>query len=161
MNDYGLKSVVTEDRPSMRGCFRPHKRACSPKTTLTQKYQNDTETNLELTYTFPLPVGAILLSFVVQIGERSFYGEVIPRADAEVAYEKTLAEGNSAFRLQDIQAGLYNATLGNIMPGEAVDITVVHAETLAWNGQTSATVFRPPLHRATANRRACSPGELR
>ncbi len=137
MNDYGLKSVATADTPSLRSVdVSARISGLLAETTLTQKYQNDTKTNLELTYTFPLPVGAILLSFLVQVGERRFNGEVVPRADAEVAYEKALAEGNSAFRLQEIQVGLYNATLGNVMAGEAVEITVTYAETLAWNGQT-------------------------
>ena len=56
-------------------------------------------------------MGGTLLSFAVKIGERSYQGEVIPRADAEVEYEKAITEGNSAFRLQEIRAGLYNATL--------------------------------------------------
>lgn len=31
---------------------------------------------------------------------------------------------------------MYNATLGNVMAGEAVEITMTYAETLAWNGHT-------------------------
>lgn len=89
MNDYGLKSVATADTPSLRSVdVSARISGLLAETTLTQKYQNDTKTNLELTYTFPLPVGAILLSFLVQVGERRFNGEVVLRADAEVAYEK-------------------------------------------------------------------------
>lgn len=89
-----------------------------------------------MAYTFPLPVGGILLSFNVRIGERTYQGEVVPRAKAEVDYENAITAGNSAFRLQEIRAGLYNATLGNVMPGESVAISIVYAETLAWNGNS-------------------------
>lgn len=105
-------------------------------TALVQKYKNDTDTNLELSYTFPVPVSGTLLSFAVAIGERKFEGQVIPRAQAETKYEETIGEGNSAFRLQEVRAGMYNATLGNVMPGEEVAITLSYAEPLSWNGKS-------------------------
>ncbi|WP_415036892.1 VIT and vWA domain-containing protein [Azonexus sp.] len=105
-------------------------------TALVQKYKNDTDTNLELSYTFPVPVSGTLLSFAVAIGERKFEGQVIPRAQAETRYEETIGEGNSAFRLQEVRAGMYNATLGNVMPGEEVAITLSYAEPLSWNGKS-------------------------
>ena len=101
-----------------------------------QKYRNDTDANLELSYTFPLPVSGTLLSFSVTIGPKTYQGEVVPRAKAEVEYEKAIGEGNSAFRLQEIRAGMYNATLGNVLAGESVEITLTYAEPLAWNGKS-------------------------
>lgn len=137
MNDYGLHDIKSHEALALRGADVSARIAgLLVETNLTQKYQNDTESNLELAYTFPLPVDATLLSFVVRIGERSYHGEVIPRAEAEAKYEQAITEGNSAFRLQQIQAGLYNATLGNVMAGESVEISIVYAETLAWNGNS-------------------------
>ena len=125
MNEYGLKDIESEEALALRGVeVAARITGLLVETSLTQKYKNDTKTNLELAYTFPLPVGATLLSFTVKIGERSYQGEVIPRAEAEVEYEKAITEGNSAFRLQEIRAGLYSATLGNVMTGEAVDISI-------------------------------------
>lgn len=137
MNEYGLMDIESEEKLALRGVdVTARITGLLVETNLTQKYKNDTATNLELAYTFPLPVGATLLSFVVQVGERSFQGEVIPRKDAEVEYEKAINEGNSAFRLQEIRSGLYSATLGNVMAGEAVEITIDYAESLAWNGNS-------------------------
>lgn len=137
MNEYGLHDIESEEQLALRGVeVATRIPGLLVETSQTQKYKNDTENNLELAYTFPLPVGATLLSFDVRIGERSYQGTVIPRAEAEVEYEKAIAEGNSAFRLQEIRAGLYNATLGNVMPGESVEISIVYAETLAWNGNS-------------------------
>jgi len=137
MNEYGLKDIDSDEALALRGVeVAALITGLLVETSLTQKYKNDTETNLELAYTFPLPVGATLLSFTVKIGERGYQGEVIPRADAEVEYEKAITEGNSAFRLQEIRAGLYNATLGNVMAGEAVEISIGYVETLAWNGNS-------------------------
>ncbi|MFZ4539030.1 VIT and vWA domain-containing protein [Propionivibrio sp.] len=106
------------------------------ETTLTQKFRNDSKDNLELAYTFPLPVGGALLSFAVQVGERKYHGIVIARKAAEVAYEEAISEGNSAFRLQEIKKGIYSATLGNVMAGEAIEITLTYAEALDWNGRS-------------------------
>jgi len=106
------------------------------ETQLVQKYRNGGDSNLELTYTFPLPVAGTLLAFSVAIGDRKLEGSVVPRSEAEAAYEKAIGEGNSAFRLQEIRPGTYNATLGNVMPGETVEITIRYAETLAWNGKS-------------------------
>lgn len=102
-------------------------------TTLVQKYKNDTDTNLELSYTFPTPVTGTLLSFEVTVGERKYNGQVVSRAEAEVKYEEAIEEGDSAFRLQEIRPGMYNAELGNVMPGEEVAITLTYAEPLPWN----------------------------
>lgn len=137
MNNYGLKDIESDENLALRGVeVTARITGLLVQTSLSQKYKNDTERNLELAYTFPLPVGATLLSFTVQLGQRSYQGEVIPRSDAEVEYEKAITEGNSAFRLQEIRAGLYNATLGNVMAGESVEIHIVYAETLAWNGNS-------------------------
>lgn len=137
MNEYGLKDIESEEQLSLRGVdVSTRITGLLVETSLTQKYKNDTENNLELAYTFPLAVGATLLSFVVRIGEHNYQGEVIARSEAEVEYEKAITEGNSAFRLQEIQEGLYSATLGNVMAGEAVEISIVYAETLAWNGNS-------------------------
>lgn len=137
MNDYGLHNLESNEALALRGAEVSARIAgLLAETTLTQKYKNDTGSNLELAYTFPLPVKATLLSFIVRIGERSYHGEVIPRAEAEAKYEQAISEGHSAFRLQQIQSGLYNATLGNVMAGESVEICIVYAETLAWNGNS-------------------------
>lgn len=137
MNEYGLHDVESAEELALRGVnVSARITGLLVETSLTQKYKNDTESNLELAYTFPLQVGATLLSFCVRIGERSYQGTVIPRAEAEAEYEKAITEGNSAFRLQEIRSGLYNATLGNVMPSESIEISLVYVETLAWNGNS-------------------------
>jgi len=137
MNNYGLKGIESEENLALRGVEVTARITGVPvETCLTQKYRNNTGTNLELAYTFPLPVGATLLSISVKIGEQTYQGEVIPRSEAEVVYEKAITEGDSAFRLQENRAGLYSATLGNVMAGEAIKIAIIYAETLAWNGNS-------------------------
>ncbi len=136
MNNMGLMAIASGTSIALRSVEVSALIAgLLAQTTLTQKYRNDSEDNLELAYTFPLPVDGTLLSFAVVLGDRRYQGEVIPRKEAEVAYEEAIGAGNSAFRLQEIKPGLYSATLGNVMAGEAVEITLTYAEPLAWNSK--------------------------
>lgn len=137
MNEFGLMATESGEMLALRGvAVSARITGLLAFTTLVQKYQNDTEVNLELSYTFPLPVSGTLLSFAVQMGKRKYEGQVIPRAQAEAEYEEAIGKGDSAFRLQELRAGMYNATLGNVLPGESVSITVTYAETLLWNGKS-------------------------
>jgi len=135
-NDLGLMAIESGLSMALRGVDVSVRIAgLLAETTLTQKYRNDGKDNVELTYTFPLPVDGVLLAFAVQLGERRYQGEVIPRKKAEVDYESAIAEGNAAFRLQKIGDGLYNATLGNVMAGESITFTLTYAQVLVWNGR--------------------------
>lgn len=137
MTEYGMMNNESGEMLALRGVEVSTRIAgLLASTTLGQKYKNDTDSNLELSYTFPIPVAGTLLSFEVAIGERKYEGQVIPRSQAEAKYEETIGEGNSAFRLQEVRSGMYNATLGNVMPGETVTITMTYAEPLSWNGQS-------------------------
>ncbi len=136
MNDCGLMVLASGEKLALRGVDVSARIAgLLAATTLTQRYRNDTDTNLELAYTFPLPVDGTLLSFSVQIGERRYEGKVTPRKAAELAYEQAISGGHSAFRLQEIRPGMYHASLGNVMAGESVAITLSYAETLPWSGR--------------------------
>ena len=102
------------------------------ETSLSQRYRNDTSANLEVAYTFPLPVDGVLLDFEALLGGRTYRGTVMPRREAESKYEHAVEQGDAAFRLQKLRDGLYTATLGNLKPGEEVEIRLRYGETLRW-----------------------------
>ena len=136
MNDFGLTALASGESVALRGVdVAAGISGLLAQTTLTQKYLNDTADNLELAYTFPLPVGGVLIAFSAMVGGRAFHGQVMPRSKAEAAYEEAISEGNSAFRVQEVRPGIFSATLGNVLAGEAIEITLTYAETLAWSGQ--------------------------
>ena len=79
MNDYGLMAVESGDMLALRGAnVAARISGLLAETTLVQKYRNDTDANLELSYTFPLPVSGTLLSFSVTIGRRPTRGKSFP-----------------------------------------------------------------------------------
>ncbi len=102
------------------------------ETSLIQRYRNDTSANLEVAYTFPLPVDGVLLDFEATLGGRPYHGRVMPRREAEAKYEQAVEQGDAAFRLQKLRDGLYTTTLGNLKPGEDVVVRLRYGETLRW-----------------------------
>jgi Ca-activated chloride channel family protein len=104
------------------------------ETSLSQRYRNDTAANLEVAYTFPLPVDGVLLDFEATLGGHTYRGKVMPRREAEAKYEQAVEQGDAALRLQKLRDGLYTATLGNLKPGEEVVIRLRYGETLRWQG---------------------------
>lgn len=61
MNDYGLMAVESGDMLALRGAdVSARITGLLAETTLVQKYRNDTDANLELSYTFPLPVSGTM-----------------------------------------------------------------------------------------------------
>jgi hypothetical protein len=56
MNDYGLKAIQSGVMLALRGVeVSARISGLFAETTLTQKYKNQTESNVEVSYTFPLP----------------------------------------------------------------------------------------------------------
>lgn len=101
----------------------------------TQRYQNVLNSPIEARYVFPLPLDAILLEMEIRIGDRVLQGVVKAKQEAEQTYESAIVAGDSAFLLIKLDDGLYQISLGNILAGEKVELTVTWGETLRWNGQ--------------------------
>jgi len=99
-----------------------------------QSYLNPHNTNIEAVYTFPLPLGAVLLSLEVEIAGQTLSGYVIEKKQAERDYEDAVTDGNSAVLLEESGPGLYTASLGNLMAGESAVIRYRYAFLLFWHG---------------------------
>ncbi len=128
--------VATDGRRvAFRGAsVEAHLAGLLAQSVIEQRYENTSAFNLEITYTFALPVDAVLLGFDVELGERKLAGQVVPRTVAEERYEAAVEDGHSAFRLTQLREGLYGATLGNLMAGEAARIRIRYAEPLRLHG---------------------------
>ena len=62
--------------------------------TIAQTYQNAEPVNIEAVFTFPVPVEAVLLGVDIQIDDRVLQGRVLPRRQAENAYEDAISGGD-------------------------------------------------------------------
>lgn len=102
--------------------------------TVSQTYRNDERTNIEATYTFPLPLDAVLLDLEVDIGGRVLKGIVVEKKAAEEKYEDAVASGDAAVMLEAIEPGLYTMNVGNLLPQETAKITFRYAILYRWAG---------------------------
>lgn len=99
--------------------------------TLEQRYRNSSDRNTEITYTFPLPFGAVLMDVEVTLNGQVLKGEVSPRTAARARYEEAISEGNSSIMLEKNQDGSFTLELGNLMAREECNIMVRYAQVLA------------------------------
>jgi len=99
-----------------------------------QRYANETRTHIEAVYSFPLPIGAVLLSLEVEIGDRRLSGQVVEKQAAETKYEAAVSGGDTAVMLELTGPGLYTMNVGNLMAGESAVIRYRYALLLSWQG---------------------------
>ena len=99
-----------------------------------QRYRNPHQHNIEAIYTFPLPMGAVLLDMEVEIADQKLIGQVIEKKAAEQRYEEAITDGDSAVMVQALGNGLYSMNVGNLLPGESAVIRYRYALTLSWQG---------------------------
>ena len=98
--------------------------------TLEQRFRNPSDINTEITYTFPLPWGAVLMGVEVELNGKKLKGEVTARSTARAKYEEALSEGNSGIMLERNHDQSYTLELGNVLAHEECNITVRYAQIL-------------------------------
>src|SRR5687768_3231547 len=66
------------------------------QTEVLQTFFNPNPQDLEAVYAFPVPKSASLSEVTIVTGEKTLNGEVLPKAEAEKAYEEEKKSGNDA-----------------------------------------------------------------
>lgn len=102
--------------------------------TVEQCYANVEKVNIEATYTFPLPLKAVLLSIEIEAKNQLLVGTVSARKAAEEKYEDAITDGDTAMMVRQVSPGLFNISVGNIQPSEHVVIRYRYALLLHWIG---------------------------
>lgn len=101
---------------------------------LRQRWRYEGERPIEATYTFPLAAEAQLMGLELTIGERRLNGKVQARSKAEAHYEEAIAEGQRAALVTDAGPDLKQISLGNLQPGDAIEVCLRWVEPLRWVG---------------------------
>lgn len=97
---------------------------------------------IEAVYTFPVPRGAVLLSFTARLGKRDLTGRIMAAPEAEDGYEEAVTSGDAAILLQVSSPGLYTVNVGNLLPGEDAELTYRYSQLQYW--QSGALRFALP-----------------
>ncbi|NBQ89738.1 MAG: VWA domain-containing protein, partial [Betaproteobacteria bacterium] len=109
--------------------------------TLRQRYRNDSQDNIEAVYTFPLAHGATLTGLEVRIGGKRLRAQVIAAPEARERFEDAIDAGDTPVMVEQTGTGLYTANLGNLLPGESLDIELEYAQLLRFEqGRIRLTV---------------------
>lgn len=111
------------------------------QTSLRQNYVNDTHDELELTYTFPLAYGMVLLGMNLDINDQRLHAQVLPKNNAQFQYEAAIESGNTPVLVEASGNGTYTANLGNLKPGEKACIEIIVGQALSLEqGRVRVTV---------------------
>lgn len=105
-------------------------------TTVTQSYRNNEAKTIEVIYTFPLPLDAVLLEMTVTLGDTTLQGTVLAKQEAEEQYEDAITDGDAPVMLQNPQPGIFSMNVGNLLPGEKAVISFRYGMFHSWQGDT-------------------------
>lgn len=99
-----------------------------------QRYRNPLPNNIEVVYTFPLPIGAVLLGMEIEIAGKKLTAAVVEKSSAEKQYEVAITDGDTAVMVQDTGNGLYTMNVGNLLANETAVIRFRFSLPLVWQG---------------------------
>ena len=102
---------------------------------LTQRFRNEQREPLAVTYKLPLPEDAAVSDFSFTVGETRVQGVVQKKSDARETYERALAEGRSAALLEQERTSLFVQEIGNVPPGQTLEVQITLDQPLTWLGE--------------------------
>ncbi len=102
--------------------------------TVRQRYRNAEQVPVEAVYVFPLEEGAAVCGFAARIGETVVRGHVEERDKAFEIYDDAMAAGHGAFLLDQERPNVFTAQVGNLRPGETVEVEIVYVALARFEG---------------------------
>lgn len=109
--------------------------------TVTQSFVNPYDGFIEATYVFPLPENAAVNAMVMHLPGRDVVAEIKVKEEAERIYEEATAAGKTAALLNQERANIFTQKVGNIPPGEKVDVSISYVDILPYEAGVSSFVF--------------------
>jgi len=132
----GLFSVATRERVPLDH-VRVEARVvdAAARVTIRQSYRNVENVPLEVVYTFPLDEGAAVCGFEATVDGVRYVGRAMERDEAFKTYDDALEAGHGGFLLDEERADVFTASLGNLKPGSAVELSITYVTELAAEGE--------------------------
>ena len=98
------------------------------RVTLTQEFANPSDEPVEAIYTFPMSDRAAVDSMTMTIGDRVIKGLIKRRDEAKRIYQEARDAGKAASLLDQERPNIFTQSVANIMPGDAILITISYVE---------------------------------
>jgi Ca-activated chloride channel homolog len=110
-----------------------------------QSFTNPYTEFLEAVYIFPLSGGIAVNHFEMKVKDRIVVGDVEERQEARRQYTQALQEGKRAALLEQERDDVFTMQLGNLPPGETIEITLKYAERLPYFIQGTTELRLPTV----------------
>lgn len=112
---------------------------------LDQLFVNSAKVAFELSYLFPVPPDAQISGFTIKLGERIVQSQIEESEDAFKKYDKAIGEGNSAGMIEALRNNILQLTLGNILPGEEMTVSLSYHQELKLSDNQQELDWRIPF----------------
>jgi Ca-activated chloride channel family protein len=99
---------------------------------LTQVFGNPWGDPIEAVYLFPLPDDAAVDAMTLRVGDRVVEGAIHRREQARAIYDAARRAGQTAALLDQERPNVFTQHVANVMPGEAVAVTIHFVDPLAY-----------------------------
>ncbi|MCA9295090.1 MAG: VWA domain-containing protein, partial [Phycisphaerales bacterium] len=98
------------------------------RTSVEQRFRNDTNRRLEATYIFPLPENADLTDFTLSFNGRQVKGEVLPATQAREVYESIVRQSRDPGLIEFIGRRLLRMRIFPVEPNSTTTITIAYQQ---------------------------------
>ncbi|KAF0204247.1 MAG: hypothetical protein FD170_565 [Bacteroidetes bacterium] len=122
--------VVTENLPLQSTTATVSIAGVIAHVTVKQVYKNQGKKPIEAVYVFPGSTRAAVHAMSMKIGERNITAKIEERNKARTDYAQALNEGRSASLLEQHRPNVFQMSVGNIMPGDVVEVELRYTEYL-------------------------------
>jgi Ca-activated chloride channel homolog len=100
------------------------------RTEVQQTFYNPNATNLEAIFSLPLPKSASLSEVTLFTGEKEIHGEVLPKAEAQKAFEEEKSKGNDAGKAEKNGIQSFDFTVSPVRAQSETRIRFVYYQPL-------------------------------
>lgn len=105
--------------------YRCRIRSLAIRTEISQTFYNPYDVPMEATYIFPLNSDAAVTDCQLRVGDRVIRADLAERSIARRRYQQAINDGHRAALLEENRSETFSLKVGNIAPGEAVQIRLI------------------------------------
>tara|TARA_R110000868_G_scaffold158190_3_gene386132 strand:+ start:14521 stop:16755 length:2235 start_codon:yes stop_codon:yes gene_type:complete len=106
------------------------------RTTITQRFENPSDSWIEGTYLFPMPEDSGVDRLRMQIGDRFIEGEIHERQEARRIYTEARANGQRASLIEQERPNMFTTSVANIGPHETIIVQIEYQDVARLNDGT-------------------------
>src|SRR5688572_26039371 len=98
---------------------------------VTQVYVNRGTRPIHARYVFPASTRAAVHGMTMTIGDRRIVARIKEREAARAEHQQAVKEGKTAALLEQSRPNVFGMTVGNLLPGDRVEVDLRYSELLA------------------------------